>query len=35
MPKNRLQTRYLYLFGYRDKLSLGKSFHYGQHVKKI
>lgn len=34
MPKNSLQTRYLYLIGYRDKLSLGKCFHYGQHVKK-
>lgn len=34
MPKNSLQTRYLYLLGYRDNLSLGKCFHYGRHVKK-
>lgn len=34
MPKNSLQTRYLYLLGYRDNLSLGKCFHYGWYVKK-
>ncbi|MES2142329.1 MAG: hypothetical protein V4471_05540 [Pseudomonadota bacterium] len=34
MPKNILQNSYLYLLGYRDNLSLGKCFHYGQHVKK-
>lgn len=34
MPKNVLQNTYLYLLGYRDNLSLGKCFHYGQYVKK-
>lgn len=34
MPKNSLQTSYLYLLGYRDNLSLGKCFHYGWYVKK-
>lgn len=34
MPKNIFQNSYLYLLGYRDNLSLGKCFHYGQHVKK-
>lgn len=34
MPKNILQNTYLYLLGYRDNLSLGKCFHYGQYVKK-
>ena len=34
MLKNILQNSYLYLLGYRDNLSLGECFHYGQYVKK-